>query len=51
LIIALGFVGFSLLSGLGAWVGSAYLIGLGTGASNTVASLFVFEFTPNSEWS
>ena len=51
LIIALGFVGFSLLSGFGAWVGSAYLIGLGTGASNTVASLFVFEFTPNSEWS
>ena len=51
LLIALGFVGFSLLSGFNAWVGSAYLIGLGTGASNTVASLFVFEFTPNSEWS
>ena len=27
------------------------MIGLGTGASNTVAILFVVEFTPNSEWS
>ena len=51
LVIALGFLGFSLLSGFGVWVVSAYLIGLGTGASNTVASLFVFEFTPKSEWS
>jgi MFS family permease len=51
LVMGLGFVGFSLLSGLGGLVGSAYLIGLGTGASNTVATLFVVEFTPNSEWS
>lgn len=49
--MGLGFVGFSLLSGIGAWTGAAYLIGFGTGASNTVASLFVVEFTPQPEWS
>jgi fucose permease len=36
---------------LGPWLACAFLIGFGTGASNTVASLFVVEFTPKDEWS
>ena len=51
LLIAAGFLGFTVLHGFGAWLISAYLVGFGTGASNTVASLFVVEFTPESEWS
>jgi MFS transporter, DHA1 family, tetracycline resistance protein len=51
LLIAAGFLGFTVMHGFGAWLISAYLVGLGTGASNTVASLFVVEFTPESEWS
>jgi hypothetical protein len=39
------------MHGFGGWLISAYLVGFGTGASNTVASLFVVEFTPESEWS
>jgi MFS family permease len=49
--MSVGFLGFSLVSGVVVWVGSAYLIGFGTGASNTVANLFVVEFSPRSEWS
>jgi MFS family permease len=48
--IGLGFLGFTALHGLGAWFASAFLIGLGTGASNTIASLFVVEFRPRAEW-
>jgi DHA1 family tetracycline resistance protein-like MFS transporter len=51
LLIAAGFLGFTVMHGFGAWLISAYLVGFGTGASNTVASLFVVEFTPESEWS
>jgi MFS family permease len=50
-LIGLGFLGFTVLSGLLAWVSCAFLLGFGTGASNTVASLFVVEFTPKGEWS
>jgi DHA1 family tetracycline resistance protein-like MFS transporter len=50
ILIALGFAGLSGLHGLGAWTACAFLIGFGTGASNTVASLFVVEFTPKAEW-
>jgi MFS family permease len=50
-LIGLGFLGFTVLRGLAAWLASAFLIGFGTGASNTVASLFVVEFTPKDEWS
>jgi DHA1 family tetracycline resistance protein-like MFS transporter len=51
LLIAAGFLGFTVMHGFGAWLISAYLVGFGTGASNTVASLFVVEFTPENEWS
>jgi len=50
ILIALGFAGLSSLRGLDAWTGCAFLIGFGTGASNTVASLFVVEFAPKAEW-
>jgi MFS family permease len=51
ILIGLGFLGLSVLHGLGAWVACAFLLGFGTGASNTVATLFVVEFTPKEEWS
>lgn len=51
IVMAAGFAGYSLLAGIGYWVLSAFLIGFGTGASNTVATLFVVEFTPRAEWS
>lgn len=49
-LIAAGFLGFALFRGSSAWLAGAFLIGFGTGASNTVASLFVVEFTPAEEW-
>jgi MFS family permease len=51
MLIAAGFLGFTVMHGFAGWLISAYLVGFGTGASNTVASLFVVEFTPESEWS
>ncbi|HTJ90490.1 MAG TPA: MFS transporter [Acidocella sp.] len=51
LLIGLGFLAFTLLHGASAWLAGAFLVGLGTAASNTVASLFVVEFTPPTEWS
>lgn len=51
LLIALGFLGFAFMKGTGVWFASSFLIGFGTGASNTVASLFIVEFTPAAEWS
>jgi MFS transporter, DHA1 family, tetracycline resistance protein len=51
MLIAAGFLGFTVMHGFGGWLISAFLVGFGTGASNTVASLFVVEFTPASEWS
>jgi len=50
ILIGLGFLALSAFGGLAAWAGGAFLIGFGTGASNTVASLFVVEFTPPAEW-
>jgi predicted MFS family arabinose efflux permease len=50
ILIGLGFLVLSALHGLPAWAAGAFLIGFGTGASNTVASLFVVEFTPKDEW-
>ena len=50
-LLAFGFLGFTLGHGMSAWLLSAFLVGFGTGASNTVACLFVVEFTAKSEWS
>jgi MFS family permease len=51
ILIGLGFLDFSLLHGIPAWLIGAFLLGLGIGASNTVAALFVVEFKPKDEWS
>jgi MFS family permease len=50
ILIGLGFLLLSALHSFRGWAGGAFLIGFGTGASNTVASLFVVEFTPKEEW-
>src|ERR1700684_3236048 len=50
LLIGAGFLGFALTENASIGLLSAFLIGFGTGASNTVACLFVVEFTPASEW-
>lgn len=50
LLISLGFLCFVLHGSLTLWVAGALLIGFGTAASNTVASLFIVEFAPATEW-
>jgi DHA1 family tetracycline resistance protein-like MFS transporter len=50
-LIAFGFLGFTLVHDISAWLLSGFLVGFGTGASNTVACLFIVEFTAKSEWS
>lgn len=50
ILIGTSFLGFTVLDGLPAWLVCAFLLGFGTGASNTIASLFVVEFTPKDEW-
>jgi DHA1 family tetracycline resistance protein-like MFS transporter len=51
LLIAAGFIGFALINSRIVWIVGSFFIGFGTAASNTVASLFVVEFTPAKEWS
>jgi DHA1 family tetracycline resistance protein-like MFS transporter len=50
LLIGAGFLSFALIGTASICLVGAFLIGFGTGASNTVACLFVVEFTPASEW-
>jgi MFS family permease len=50
LLLAAGFSVFGVLSGSAAWFVGAFVIGLGVGAANTVAGLFIVEFTPKAEW-
>jgi DHA1 family tetracycline resistance protein-like MFS transporter len=50
LLIGAGFLVFALTANASICLVGAFLIGFGTGASNTVACLFVVEFTPASEW-
>jgi MFS family permease len=50
LLLGIGFLVFTLTGGIGIWMGAAFLIGFGTGTTNTVASRFVIEFTPQSQW-
>jgi MFS family permease len=49
-LIAVGLALFAGLHGFAPWIGASFLLGLGSGASNTVASLFIVEFTPRPEW-
>jgi MFS family permease len=50
LLIGGGFLSFALIKDAKILLLGALLIGLGTGAANTVACLFVVEFTPAKEW-
>jgi MFS family permease len=49
MLVGAGFLGLAVMHGIGAWPISPFLVGLGTGAANTVACLFFVEFTPESE--
>jgi MFS transporter, DHA1 family, tetracycline resistance protein len=51
LLVGAGFLSFALIQTASVWLVGSFLIGFGTAASNTVASLFVVEFTPAAEWS
>src|SRR5277367_5488101 len=51
LLIAAGFISFALIKSRSVWIIGSFLIGFGTAASNTVATLFIVEFTPEKEWS
>jgi DHA1 family tetracycline resistance protein-like MFS transporter len=49
-IIALGLAGFSLTTQPAAWLGLAFLQGIGAAGAATVANLFVVEAHPKAEW-
>ncbi len=50
ILIGVGFLLFAFFNNPVVWHVGSFLIGFGTGASNTVAGLFVVEFTPPAEW-
>lgn len=50
LLLALGFVTFPLVTGLMPWFLLALLIGAAAGAAATVATLFIVDFEPRTEW-
>lgn len=50
IVLAKAFGTFPLGASLTLWLPAAVLIGLATGAADTVATLFVVNFTPKSEW-
>ncbi|MDA8119701.1 MAG: MFS transporter [Gammaproteobacteria bacterium] len=49
-VAAMGLVGLSLPLAPPFWVLAALIVGIGTGAASTVASLFVLDFAPRDEW-
>jgi hypothetical protein len=46
ILIAAGFLGLAIVHGFGAWLVRHFWSASAPGASNTVACLFVVEFTP-----
>jgi MFS family permease len=50
LVLGLAFVAFPFGAGVLAWFLLALLIGVGTGAAGTVATLFIVNFTAKTEW-
>ncbi len=50
IILLMGLVAIPFGKSLPEWLGMAFVIGAGTAAIATVASLFVVEFNPQSEW-
>ena len=49
-LAALATAGFAILPGLPSWIVLGLLLGLGSSAASTIASLFIFDFAPREEW-
>ncbi|WP_029896488.1 MFS transporter [Desulfohalovibrio reitneri] len=49
-LLALGLALFPELTSLGFWFALAFLQGMGSAATNTVAAMFIVEFKPKEEW-
>jgi predicted MFS family arabinose efflux permease len=49
-VAALALAAFGAITSIPAWIGLALILGVGTAAANTVASLFVVEAHPQPEW-
>jgi MFS family permease len=49
-LLAVGLALFPFTQLLWFWMGLAFLQGVGSGTSNTVAAMFIVEYNPKSEW-
>lgn len=50
ILLAIGLVVFPFTQVLWFWIALAFLQGVGSGTTNTVASMFIVEYKPKSEW-
>ena len=50
ILLAVGLAVFPFTTLAWFWIALAFLQGLGSGTSNTVAAMFVVEYNPKSEW-
>jgi MFS family permease len=50
ILLAIGLVMFPLVKVIWFWIALAFLQGVGSGTSNTVAAMFIVEYKPKSEW-
>lgn len=49
-LLAAGLSGFALVESLLFWAALAFVQGLGSAATNTVAAMFIVEFSPKKQW-
>jgi MFS family permease len=49
-LLAAGLTGFALVESLLFWAFLAFVQGLGSAATNTVAAMFIVEFSPKKQW-
>lgn len=49
-LLAAGLTGFALVESLVFWALLAFVQGLGSAATNTVAAMFIVEFSPKKQW-
>lgn len=50
ILLAAGLAGFALVDSLLFWAVLAFVQGLGSAATNTVAAMFIVEFSPKKQW-
>ncbi len=50
LLTAAGTLGMLLMNGLPSWLSAAFTLGAGSGGAATLATLFVVDFAPRTEW-